>query len=387
VFSRITLAESSSSFPLRLHVFTSGNISISIDLNNNPANLSDICNKTKPLYKFIVHGFYEEWNMTFRWNWVNDLKNEMLKSKNADSLCVIALDWKELAKGDHLIANYWKAISNMHIAADMLTLYLNVEQVKNKHVHCIGFSLGAHMCGVFYKHFSKQYNYTLDRITGLDPAGPFFQNAKPYDKLVPTDARFVDVIHTSNQFGIVEKSGHMDFYPDEGPSKISACDFHNYKFEKVIIYEEKNPKNKDYEDITLANEDIINGRLGNLTIESVSKTIKSAFKNFMSFFFKKPARIFTQVHQFLGCAHLMAMRYFIHSINRCTYQVSYCNNSNILINNTCDHFNTYKLNSEQPRMGFYADLASDLFKKSYGNFYLNTTPQAPYCRNETLTEL
>lgn len=59
--------------------------------------------------------------------------------------------------------------------------------------------------------------YKLPRITGLDPALPGFVTVNHHNKLDPSDAMFVDVIHT-NAFmqGKVEQSGHVDFYVNGG---------------------------------------------------------------------------------------------------------------------------------------------------------------------------
>ena len=69
--------------------------------------------------------------MTNRWNWVDKMISEMLSSNEASKLCVIALDWKELANGGSAIfSNYWKAISNMKISGDLVTEFLKVNHVE-----------------------------------------------------------------------------------------------------------------------------------------------------------------------------------------------------------------------------------------------------------------
>ena len=82
------------------------------------------------------------------------------------------------------------------------------------------------------KLFDKEVEKGLDRISGLDPAGPLFCNDVPYpfdllnvtsaSRLGPNDADYVDVIHTDGharylgyipQYGTMDRLGTIDFYP------------------------------------------------------------------------------------------------------------------------------------------------------------------------------
>ena len=73
-----------------------------------------------------------------------------------------------MSKGG-LVANYWRAIENMQIAADIMVDYLKVNRINETNMHCIGFSLGAHMCSIFYKTYFNKIKVKPERITGLDP--------------------------------------------------------------------------------------------------------------------------------------------------------------------------------------------------------------------------
>jgi pancreatic triacylglycerol lipase len=61
-------------------------------------------------------------------------------------------------------------------------------------VHLLGHSLGAHTVG-----YAGERITGLGRITGLDPAEPYFQYMPPHVRLDPTDAKFVDAIHTDTR--------------------------------------------------------------------------------------------------------------------------------------------------------------------------------------------
>ncbi|CAH1975500.1 unnamed protein product [Acanthoscelides obtectus] len=90
-------------------------------------------------------------------------------------------------------------------------------------LHVIGFSLGAQIAG-----FVGQYLTTgkLPRITGLDPAGPLYNHVPPSLRLDPTDAEFVDIVHSSAAlFGYKYPCGHVDFWPNGGGPKQPGCSF------------------------------------------------------------------------------------------------------------------------------------------------------------------
>lgn len=62
-------------------------------------------------------------------------------------------------------------------------------------VHLIGHSLGAHTAG----YAGEKLSGNIGRITGLDPAEPYFQGMPSHLRLDYTDARLVDVIHTDGK--------------------------------------------------------------------------------------------------------------------------------------------------------------------------------------------
>eukprot|EP00092_Neocalanus_flemingeri_P014018 GFUD01015123.1.p1 GENE.GFUD01015123.1~~GFUD01015123.1.p1 ORF type:complete len:473 (-),score=104.59 GFUD01015123.1:73-1491(-) len=102
--------------------------------------------------------------------------------------------------------------------------------------HCIGHSLGAHICGFAGQTLQTISHIALTRISGLDPAGPMFAVDVPYPfnwldispraRLNKDDADFVDVIHTDGkarmfwsivpQYGSMTQMGHVDFFPGAG---------------------------------------------------------------------------------------------------------------------------------------------------------------------------
>nr|CAH7716768.1 unnamed protein product [Callosobruchus chinensis] len=85
-------------------------------------------------------------------------------------------------------------------------------------IHLIGHSLGAHVSGYAGQFFKEMHREKLGRITGLDPAKPYFTLLSFLKALIKKDAEFVDVIHscTDSMLGTDRKLGHIDVYVNGG---------------------------------------------------------------------------------------------------------------------------------------------------------------------------
>ncbi|XP_064487536.1 pancreatic triacylglycerol lipase-like [Ornithodoros turicata] len=170
--------------------------------------------------KVIVHGFVDSLELG---KWIHIMKDEFLKHGDYN---VIVVDWRG-GNGPP----YTKATANTRVVGAELALLIkfihNSTGTPVDKFHIIGHSLGAQIGGYAGERLSN-----LGRITGLDPAGPYFFNMPPEVRLDPSDAKFVDVIHsdaslphhlitnlgifTDKGFGIDQLIGHVDFYPNNG---------------------------------------------------------------------------------------------------------------------------------------------------------------------------
>ncbi|NWR54172.1 LIPR3 protein, partial [Bucorvus abyssinicus] len=139
-----------------------------------------------------------------------------------ENINCIAVDWKEGAKG-----NYISAVNNIRVIGAEIAYFIKILQKIFKYspseIHLIGHSLGAHTAGEAGRRMRG-----ISRITGLDPAGPCFEGTPPEVRLDPSDANFVDVIHSNAAhfpavgYGMYNTTGHLDFYPNGG-SVMPGC--------------------------------------------------------------------------------------------------------------------------------------------------------------------
>ncbi|XP_056013685.1 inactive pancreatic lipase-related protein 1-like [Ostrea edulis] len=261
---------------------------------------------------FITHGFTD----TAKSGWPLQMKDALLQKADMN---VITVDWSRGTTG----FSYDKSTANTRVVGatvgNMVKALKDTVNLPLNRVHLIGHSLGAHVMG-----YAGDWTRGIGRITGLDPAGLNYERYDTKVKLDPSDANFVDVIHTDAAsllemaFGIRTLNGHVDFFPNGG-SKQPGCQ-------------------------------------------------RSLWTNIQNFLKGKFGRITDSV----ACSHMRAIYYFIESINSpCEFQAFPCNTYWDFYQGKCA-----TCNEGCNRMGYHAD------ESATGKFYLQTNAASPFCKND-----
>ncbi|XP_069505822.1 lipoprotein lipase isoform X1 [Ambystoma mexicanum] len=160
----------------------------------------------------VIHG----WTVTGMYeSWVPKLVDALYK-REPDSN-VVVVDWLSRAQQHYPVAAGYTQLVGHDVAKFIDWMEENLNYPVDN-LHLLGYSLGAHVAGVAGSLTNKK----VQRITGLDPAGPNFEYAEELSRLSPDDADFVDVLHTytrgspDRSIGIQQPIGHVDIYPNGG---------------------------------------------------------------------------------------------------------------------------------------------------------------------------
>lgn len=187
---------------VRLMLYTRKNETCAEVINSTDLGNLNVTKKTT----FIIHGFRPTGSPPV---WMEKLVKGLL---HVQDMNVVVVDWNRGAT----TVIYTHASSRTRKVAVILKEF--IDQMLDKgasldNIYMIGVSLGAHISGFV----GEMYTGQLGRITGLDPAGPLFNGRPPQDRLDPSDAQFVDVIHSdTDALGYKEPLGNIDFYPNGG---------------------------------------------------------------------------------------------------------------------------------------------------------------------------
>lgn len=96
----------------------------------------------------------------------------MVFKKHKEKVNFFFVDWAELAKQTYPTL-YDDAAKNTRIIGRQLAKFIAFIQKKfsadMNSFHCIGHSLGAHVCGFTGKSLQKNHDLIIGKITGLDP--------------------------------------------------------------------------------------------------------------------------------------------------------------------------------------------------------------------------
>ncbi|XP_044072066.1 phospholipase A1 member A isoform X2 [Siniperca chuatsi] len=161
--------------------------------------------------KVIIHGYRA---LGSKPSWVKELALALLRVQDVN---VLVVDWVYSASfAYNLVVENYKEVA---VQISVIINQLQKHGCKLESFHFIGVSLGAHVAGFVGTLFEGK----IGRITALDPAGPMFKGADSSDRLDPSDALFVDAIHTdTDYFGISIPVGHVDFFLNGGKDQTGC---------------------------------------------------------------------------------------------------------------------------------------------------------------------
>nr|XP_039268182.1 inactive pancreatic lipase-related protein 1-like [Styela clava] len=258
---------------------------------------------TKPT-RLIIHGYIDGSDE----DWMKDMSDTLLAKEYQN---VIRVTWI----GASLKINYDESVVNAEITGASTAVLVNnliaSFGLSASQFHCIGHSIGAHICG-----YVGDDVFGLGRISGLDPAGRYFAGTDVAVRLDETDALFVDVIHTDSGadkgYGTGQQSGDVDFWPNGGVEQ-PGCD-------------------------------------QNLVVGIIGTVIPG---------------------QFVECNHMRAVHVYSESIlSSCPFKSYPCTSYNDFVNGNCLTCE----DTGCPQQGFYADAYAGMVSKTQAYLCTNEEP-------------
>ncbi|CAG9760472.1 unnamed protein product [Ceutorhynchus assimilis] len=177
------------------------------------AESKELVNVTKQTI-IIIHGWLEN----HRRSWYKNVADQFFVNGDIN---FIEVDWERPARMPYV----YSAKATRMVGNEVAQFIEDFDLFSNE-VYIIGHSLGAHIAGFAGKKYFEDTGEKLKRITGLDPAGPYFRHASinPSERLDKDDAEIVDAIHTDAGFyGYENPIGSFDIYVNGGQRIQPGC--------------------------------------------------------------------------------------------------------------------------------------------------------------------
>ncbi|XP_017787291.1 PREDICTED: pancreatic lipase-related protein 2-like [Nicrophorus vespilloides] len=143
------------------------------------------------------------------------IRSALLKKHDVN---VFVVDWHEPASKNYISAH--GSVRDVGtIVGNFINKLMTQYGLTGKNFNLIGHSLGAHISGCAGAAMKTKADY----IIGLDPALPLFSMGNTDNRIDPSDAQFVQIIHTNaGLLGFSSSIGHADYYPNGGKKQIGC---------------------------------------------------------------------------------------------------------------------------------------------------------------------
>ncbi|OQV23159.1 putative Pancreatic triacylglycerol lipase [Hypsibius exemplaris] len=331
---------------------------------DNTSTIRDSNFQPKKATKILIHGWLDKWNRPI-WK---AIASELLKEGDHN---VIRLDWSE---GNWF--PYVQAAGNLRLvgayAAKFVHHIVTVYKVNPKDIHIIGHSLGSHGAGYTGSFSQSVYNITVGRITGLDPAGPYFTAMPESVRLDPSDAEVVDTMITNGDkllaMGSPDAMGHLNVWPNGGvnqPGCVPGLITTMMPLTQTIF---SLPGTSAFSVDRSNPFDILTGFF--------------ALQHSLSVKSNLVRNLVLNVIDHTGCSHVRALQLFRDSIDSsvCNTKAYECDSyaSFLQPDSECAQCNRSSVPSCTP-WGYHTNLSLSLGGIRQRNFYTATTARSPYC--------
>lgn len=133
---------------------------------------------------------------------------------------MIVTDWSSVSSPYYQYARY--RVDTTGVAVSRFIEWINVNY---NTLHLVGYDLGAHIAGIAGKNSLRG---RINRIVGLDPSKPFFNENASANRLSIGDATLVEIFHSNgDQLGIFTPIGNLDYYINNGRVQAECATTNN----------------------------------------------------------------------------------------------------------------------------------------------------------------
>nr|CAD7451865.1 unnamed protein product [Timema tahoe] len=197
-----------------------------LDVTNPKSLFESFFNADNPT-KLVIHGFGGGRNLSPS----TDMRKAYFEYSDYNILIV---DYSTLVKEPCLSQVDWSPRFLSQCVAQLVDYIAEHPRgVPTNKFHLIGYSIGAHVAGLVANYVTTG---KLGRITGLDPTILIYMGNNRSRDLDPTDANFVDVIHTgAGILGQWGPNGHVDYYVNGGTSQPGCASSSLFSKNHMII--------------------------------------------------------------------------------------------------------------------------------------------------------